>query len=357
MVVLLLLSSVVHSQESKKIDSILAKANLMVYENPDAAIKSVSEVSQQFKLNTRQQTDALLTIASAYSTKRYNQKAIDYGLQAYRLAEAGNAEREQVRVLGFIGNQYYFLKMHDKVNLYLDMAEQIMNSKIDKDSLHFIKGNVYFVKGVNYKDKLDCDVAISYFDKSIAEHSKATDNKSSSLNLSIAMIQKGLCLTDLLRLTEARLVLEKAHDIAQKNSHKENEYYADIALAKTFYAENNFKESNEILFRIRKEIDEFNALSLQNDFYSALADNFLKLKDYENYNIYSLKYLKVKNEIDSLEVNSFNNLINEISLDSRSTLETQKRDESVYYIIAFVVFLSLLGFIVFKTTRIRKSLQ
>lgn len=357
MVVLLLAATSISAQEAKKIDSILDKANLMVYEDPDKAISIVNNLLLQNKLSTKQQANALLTIAGGYSAKRHNQRAIEYGLKVYRLAEKEQANNEQVRALGFIGNQYHFLKMHDKVNLYLDMAEEIMDKKIDKDSLHFIKGNVYFVKGVNYKDKLDCDVAISYFDKSIAEYTKTTDNNSKNLNLSIALIQKGLCLTDQLQLNDARAVLIKAKNIAFKNGYTENEYYTDIALAKTYFAENDYRQSNAILFKIEKQVDVFHGLNLQNEFYSALADNFLKLNDYENYNTYSKKYLKGKIEIDSLEVNSFHNLISEIAVEKGNTLKTQNRNEDFYIVIAFVLFLLLALFLAFKIFKVKKSLR
>jgi len=357
LLVLLLSAVVTCAQEAKKIDSVLKKANVLVYEDPDEAIKTAGNIQAQYKLTTKQQTDALLTIAGAYSAKSYNQKAIDYGLKAYKLASAGNSDKDQVRALGFIGNQYYFLKMHDKVNLYLDMAEQIMDSKIPKDSLRFIKGNVYFVKGVNYKDKLDCDVAVSYFDKAIAEYVKTNDNNSSSLNLSIALIQKGLCLTDQLRLDDARVILLKARGIAFTNGYTENGYFADIALAKTYYAENDFKGSNTILFKIEKDVDQFHGLTLQSEFYQALADNFLKLKDYGNYNIYSTKFLKLKTKTDSLEMISFHNLINEISVDKKNAVKKQNRDENIYYAIACFLFLATGGFLFFKFLKVIKSLR
>ncbi|MXN90744.1 hypothetical protein GR160_05850 [Flavobacterium sp. Sd200] len=346
-----------NAQERKKIDSILNAVNLVAYENPDKAIKTVTDLQAHNNLNTHQQILSLLTIGGAYSVKNHNQKAIDYALQAYSLANAQNEDNERVRTLVFVGNQYYILKMHDKVNHYLDIAEQIIGSKIDKDSIHFIKGNVYFIKAVNYKDKLDCEVAINYFDKSISEYTKAINKNSNSINLTIALIQKGLCLTDLYQLDKARDVLNTAHDLSLKNGYKENRFYADIALAKTHYSENNFKESNAILFNIEKEVEEYHSLTLQNEFYSALADNFLKLKDYDKYGIYSTIFLKQKREIDSLEVNSFRHLINEISTDMKDARENETRNENIYFIIAIVTFLSLAAFLVFKLLRVTKSLR
>lgn len=345
---LLLCVSSLMAQSEKRMDSLLKEANLMVFDNPDKAIEMIQNLPFDLKDNEESYFNSLLTLASAYTAKGNNKRAIDYGLNAYVFAQQKNNYNMQIRALSLLGSQYYFLNMRDKVNHFLNKAENIISSHPSTDGLHFIKGNIYFIKGLNYKDNLDCNFAINYFDKAIQEYSKSVKNKTTVLNLSIVQIQKGYCLMDNSKINEARSLIEESLKISKNNNFTENISYGEIALAEIFFIEEKNKEALEILIETEQKVDKFSGLNLKLDLYNGLSKNYLKLKDYKNYHKYSRLYLKAKNSSDSLQLQSVKNLLDEIT--TTKNIEIQNQDKKTCYAIVLVViiFLILYGFLLYQ---------
>lgn len=62
-----------------------------------------------------------------------------------------------------------------------------------KDSVSSFLGVNYVVRGFIYKEKLNCDIAISFFDKGIKELSSKNKISENATRISIAKYNKGNC--------------------------------------------------------------------------------------------------------------------------------------------------------------------
>jgi tetratricopeptide (TPR) repeat protein len=76
----------------------------------------------------------------------------------------------KIKILGIVGNTYQSLQLNEKTRVYLDQAESLLSSAKASDSLNLVKGNIYYLKGMNYFYSLDSDIALSYFNKAINQY-------------------------------------------------------------------------------------------------------------------------------------------------------------------------------------------
>lgn len=343
------------AQSQKKIDSLLKKANLMVFDNPDKAIKLIESLPNSLKDDDENFFNSQLTLASAYTAKGNNKKAIDYGLNAYTFGEKKNNFKQQIRALGFLANQYYNLNMRTEANFYLNKAENIISNHPKIEGLEITKGNIYFIKGLNFKSNLDCNFAVNYFEKAIQEYGKSNDYTSAMLNISIVQIQKAYCFIEQKKIDEAKQLIEQSLKTSTENNFTEHIVNAEIALAQIFYVQGDYKKSQEILIKTSERVDSSSGLSLKLDLYGSLSAKSLEIKDYTNYHKYSELYLVAKNSNDSLALHSVQNLLNENAATKNKELRDEEKKYTLGSILIMFLSLILLGFLLYRIKKHKKQ--
>lgn len=331
----------------------LNKAELLVYENPEKAIEMAQQLQSEIdKKDYRKQISLLLLLGNAYSSKQNYQKSLEQGFSAYELAKKNDDAIFELKVLGFIANQYYVLQLDDKVDFYLDKSEKVISQAQIPDSLDYVVANTYFVRALNYKDKLDCNFAINYFNKAIAVYERS-DYANNKINLPITYIQKGYCFFDQKQLDSADYSFRKAYEISVKNQVVYNKSHAQIGISKILSERKNYTSAIDTLIQVEKELETSSPLSLRAEVYKNISDNFLRIEDYKNYKKYSDSYLKIKKEMDSLEVKFVENIMDSQISNADDSIQKEKNKMMIFGSILIISLVGMILFVIMRTKRIK----
>ena len=165
-------------------------------------------------------------------------------------------------------------------------------------------GNIYGVKGNGYKDDLDCDFALKYYNKAISAYKSAEQNQSVVNNLALVYIEKSNCLIDKQDLDSATYFLNNALSVIKKNNLIEYDQSATISLARIHQSKREFRQSNDLLNQVLKDKNLAQELLIQNQIYKLLAQNAFELKDFVTYKKY-IDIIKTSNsKIEKINLNA-----------------------------------------------------
>ena len=344
------------AQTEQQADSIIKASANDIYENPDKVIKAGENLHKNTSYSIKVRVQSLMVVSDAYSSKRDYQKALKYFLKAHELSKKSTDKRLQIRVLNKMAIKYQQLKVYDKAVQYLDEAEKLIREYPVIDSVRAALSVNYIVRGFIYKDQLNCDIAIDYFDKGIKECLK-TESSGQQSSLSIATYNKGNC-----------YILSAQYDLAKKNFLESIKYADELhanslkafslkGLAQVYTLEGNYKESiialNEAL-EISKSVGD---LVLYKGIYSGLADNYLALNEWPNYHKYHKKYMQVQLELTESERKSISDSIDELSQVQEQKLSQLKEDYTYKFITVIVMALFTVFFIYRYHRRAKNSLN
>jgi len=345
-----LLSAQNPSEELKKAESILLQ-------NPEEARKAVLEISKK-KLNEEDKLKALFLLTNTSNFTGRLTDAIHFGNEALILAEKKNDVLTEVKLYGLLGNLYQSIPLNEKTKEYLNLAENLINRKKLPDSLSYIKGNIYYLKGMNYANTLDCDMAVNYFNKAINVY-RSTQYPLSKINLKLAYLNKGFCFIETKRIKEAdaNLALALVKPVTNSESLdfypvdfvKQQNIYVEFGLARIMALEGNISGSNNSLENILQQGKNINIESIRLDIYKILSDNYLdigdlaKSKDFENHYLTELTKNK-KNQEELL-----NTLI-----ESEQKIEKENNEGIVKRYFIFGMIITLFG-VIFLVILIKKN--
>lgn len=348
----LILVSVFSFGQKKSFQDSLNKAELLVYENPDKAIEMAQTLQYETgKGDYRKQISILLLMGSAYSSKQNYQKALDCAFNAYELAKKSEHPADELKVLGFIANQYYILQLDEKVDFYLDKSEKLIDQAQIPDSIDYVVANTYFIRALNYKDKLDCNFAINYFNKAIKAYENS-DYTNSKINLPITYIQKAYCFFDQKQLDSADYNFRKAYEMSAQNNIIYNKSHAQIGISRVLTEQNNYQAALDTLRKVEGELETSSSISLQAEVYKSISDNYLLIQDYENYKKYADSYLKIKNEMDSLEVKFVENILDSQISNAEDSIQKEQHKLLIW---GSILIISLVGLVLFVLIKIKRE--
>ena len=284
---------IVHSQ--KEVDSILNIAGQQIYENPDEAITLSQKALNSPKVTIRNKINSLLTISTAYSSKRDYEKASEYIVEINGLIPKIDDELLKMNILNRIAAHYQELQIYDKALEYLDESLALIEKYPKQDSIQTHLGYNSIMRGFIYREQTNCDIALKYFDDAIKAYIKTTAlQPAMNANLSICYYNKGNCLLTLNKTEQAKESFLKSIEHAKIVDAKSLIAFAKKGLAETETAKGNYKEALVLLtdaLSISKGVGD---LILNRGIYDGLANNYLILGDWNNYTLYQNKYLAIK---------------------------------------------------------------
>ena len=181
------------AQDVEKLEQEIKFSNIEMYENPDKVIATGLNIVKQSKNNIDIKIKAYKLVSDGYSSKRDYQKSLDYLTKALDLLPKSNDKLLRISIETKAGIQYHQLKIYQSAISYLDRAEEMCLDYPVQDSVQSFLGVNYLVRGIIYKEKLNCDIAISFFDKGIYLLSLHNKPKESAARISIAKYNKGNC--------------------------------------------------------------------------------------------------------------------------------------------------------------------
>jgi len=325
------LSNMLNAQED--FESRFEKATMEVYERPDNAIKLATELFETAE-TSRRKVSLNLLIATAYSSKRDYENSMKYALKAKKMSEDSGDILSQLKVLSKIAAQYHQMSVNDKALQYLDEFDKKLVSYQYTDSVRLIQGNNYGLRGFIYRDKLNCDIAIRYFDNAIKQFNL---EKSAMMraNTSVILYNKGNCFISLNNLDSAQANFMKSIKAAENANAKSLQAFSQKGLAEVYTLRGDYSRSLTELETARQVSKNVGDLVLNQGIFKAMANNYLAMNNWDDFQVFYEKYMKTEKRIRKEERSSIS-----VSLDTYREETNRKLAESGTQ---YIIIISVLG--------------
>ncbi len=344
----------------KKVDSILKEANKQIYENPDTAIVLAQKAYDNPKATVRNKINALLCISTAYSSKRDYEKSSEYIEQIKELLPKINDARQKMNILNRIAGHYEELKIYDKAMEYLDQSMALIEKYPVQDSIQPFLGYNSTLRGFIYRNQMNCDIALTYFNKAIEAYKKTLQKPIMNANLSICYYNKGNCLLSLGKTEDAKTSFNKSIQHAETIDAKSLIAFGQKGLAEAKTLQGNYNESISLLKNALIISENVGDLILNQGIYDGLSNNYLAIHDYENYTVFHNKFTTIQEELKKTERKTVNQSL--LNLTESKTKEIEQLKEhygpiQICLLIIALISLFLLFRFVFFEERKLKNLQ
>lgn len=350
--VLLLLTVEFQAQSSKKLDSIIKVNTMQMYDNPDKAIAAGKEVLQQAGEDVDLKIRAYKLISDGFSSKRDYKKSLEYVIKANELLPLTNNQLLKIATITKAGIQYHQLKIYDKSIEYLNQAEKLCLEYPVRDSVDINLGTNYLVRGLIYKEKLNCEIAIEYLDKGISQILNSKNSDANANRVSIAKYNIGNCYVLMADNKAARKNFQESIDYAKRVGALSLQAFAQKGLAEVCTIEGKYNEAIHLLNDASKISSGVDDLILNQGIYKGLSENYLALNEWQNYQKYHLKYLKTLTEVKKRERISASASLIELGND-----ETKKVESVIpnFLFGSILLVLILISIVILFVLSIRKS--
>lgn len=342
----LLSASQLFSQSKKQIDSLLRITSIEIYKNPENAIRVGNQIAKKAieDKDIDYTIKAYKLISDAYSAKRNYEKSLEYVIKANDLLKFSKDDLLKIIIVNKTGIQYHQLKIYDKAIQSLDQAEQLILNYPIKDSIYTQLGKNYIVRGFVYKEKLNCEIAIFFFDKGITEMLKLNDVLNNSV-LSIAKYNKGNCYLLLSNSKLANINFKEALNHAKIVNAKSLQAFAMKGLAKVHTLEGDYASAITTLNEAKLISADVNDLILNQEIYNGLSENYLAVNDWDNYKVYHAKYLVTQHLIKQSERKSISVTLSEKEKEFEANLKSEK--PKFYFAIGVILLISIVFLFLF----------
>ncbi|WP_397363808.1 tetratricopeptide repeat protein [Olleya sp. R77988] len=340
----------------QQIDSVLNASTSKVYENPEESITLGMSVFENLDYTKKTRTKALMLISLAHTSKRNYQKALEYILKADEFSKALDDKVLQIEILFRTGTLYQQLKIFDKSIEYLEKTEQLALLHPLHDAVGKYLASSYIVKGFIYKDHLNCDIALEFFDKGIKEYKKLK-NVQVNTNLSIVYYNKGNCYTLLYEYEKAKNSFNKSIKHAQTEKANSLIAFAQKGLASVYTELGEYQKSIELLKTAFELSENVGDLVLNSSIYNGLFENHLALNHWDQYQKYLSLYTKTQLEIKTSERNSISDSLDENTKRQDASLNSIKKQFNNKFKWFFIALLFIVISIFLIVKRNRKNIK
>src|SRR5690606_26357206 len=126
LLIFIVYSNALFSQNKTDFDSIIASGTLDVYENPDRAIKIGMSVYENQSLDVHTRVNGLMLVSNAYVSKRDYPKSLEYTIKANQLSKQVNDLILQIKTVSKTAILYQQMKIYDKAIQHLDENEKLI---------------------------------------------------------------------------------------------------------------------------------------------------------------------------------------------------------------------------------------
>lgn len=297
--------------QKPKEDSLFNVAVLSVYDNPDYSIKIGKEILAQKPQDEVKQINVLLMISNAYTSKRDFNKALEYMLKAKEVNKTFNDPLQNLKIYNKIAAHYHQLGVNEKALQILDQADEFAQQFTNKDSIRFLRGNSFAIRGFIYRDQLSCDIAIDYLKKAMVEYELTQENEKSLINRSVVNYNLGNCYISLNQFEKAKESFANSFRLAEQAGANSLQAFALKGSAEVSTLESRYEEALVYLKRAETLAKEVGDLVLNRGIYKGMSDNYLALNEGQNYQKYLKKFNDTSRQIRSNERSTIQTLLTE----------------------------------------------
>lgn len=342
------------AQSNIQLDSLIRASTLEIYENPDKAIAVGKSIFEDPKNTTKQKIRGLTLMSDGYSSKRNYQKSLETVLKAKQIANKIDDDLLKIRIVSKLAAQYQQLKIYDKAIAFLDESEALCLSFPVRDSVQFLLGNNYVIRGFIYKEQLNCDIAINYFQKGIKEYQKI-DGSLMNANLSITYYNIGNCYILMANHAAAKKSFTESISIAHQINAKSLEGFSLKGLAEVYTLEGRYNEAIKKLDEALVVSKNVGDLVLNQGIYKGLSENYLAINEWEKYRNYHLDYLQTQLQVKESERKSISNSLDKSFANHHLILEESIPNYYYGIITSILICIVIVIIFIFNTIKVKKS--
>lgn len=338
-------------------DSLFNAAVISVYDNPDHSIEIGKQILEQNKSNPEKQIQSLLLLSNAYASKRNYEKSLEYALQTKEINKTLKDSNLQLQILNKIAAQYHQLGVNEKALEVLDEADKVAKGFENQDSIRFTMGNNYAIRGFIYRDQLSCEIAINYLNKAYECFAEGPQNARTLANRSVTSYNKGNCYIILNQIDSAKLSYFDSKKLAEQAKANSLKAFSLKGLAEVYTLEGHYKDALVELQNAKTLARDVGDLVLNRGIFKGMADNYLALKDWNNYHFYDNEFEKAGRQIRLNEKKTIDNLLLKYADEIQKKKTHIKWKFGAGILIGFVAFFVMLGSVIWGEVNFQKSIN
>ncbi|KMQ62218.1 hypothetical protein ACM40_07890 [Chryseobacterium sp. BLS98] len=305
-------------------DSLMKKARLEIYDNPDNAIRIARDLLGK-EHDVHKKIGIYQLLSTANIAKRDFDQSLLYLLKAKETAQKTNDLKIRTSVLISAAIQYQQMELFNKSLETLNEAEPLL-AKLPDDlpEKHIETARSYAIRGMIYKSQSNPEIALEKFLISIQNFEKVQHKQTTYSNMSVVYYNIGYCYLNISQLEKAHQAFLRSADYARKNKAKSLEAFALKGMAEMYKQKKENETALQLLIKAEDLSKNTGDLILNEGIYKEMSDNYLALGKPDLYQNYSKKYFEMRFQREQNELNSINHSINDHNLETLKKSSTIK---------------------------------
>jgi tetratricopeptide (TPR) repeat protein len=305
-------------------DSLMKKARLEIYDNPDNAIRIAKNLLEK-EHDVHKKIGIYQLLSTANIAKRDFDQSLLYLLKAKETAQKTNDLKIRTSVLISAAIQYQQMELFNKSLETLNEAEPLL-AKLPDDlpEKHIETARSYAIRGMIYKSQSNPEIALEKFLISIQNFEKVQHKQTTYSNMSVVYYNIGYCYLNISQLEKAHQAFLRSADYARKNKAKSLEAFALKGMAEMYKQKKENETALQLLIKAEDLSKNTGDLILNEGIYKEMSDNYLALGKPDLYQNYSKKYFEMRFQREQNELNSINHSINDHNLETLKKSSTMK---------------------------------
>lgn len=334
-------------------DSLMKKARLEIYDNPDKTISIGNRLLKKEK-DINKMISIYMLLSTANIAKRNFDESLKYSIKAKELAQKSNDLKIQTSALISVAIQYQQMELFSKSIETLNEADLYLSRLSDEmPEKHIETARSFAIRGMIYKSQSNSEIALEKFLISI-QHFKKVE-KMTYANMSVVYYNIGHCYLNLNQIEKAEHAFLEAADYAKKNHAKSLEAFALKGTAEVHKQKRENKIALELLTRAEQLGKNTRDLILNEGIYKEMADNYLAMGNQNLYQMYNKKQFEMRFEREQNELKSINQAIDNHNNETLKKSDELKKNYQYLKIIFISCALFIIGLLLLIIFNIRKE--
>ena len=335
-------------------DSLIKKANLEIYNNPDNTVKIAKKLLQKEK-DVNRLIKIYLLLSTASIAKRDFDESLKNLLVARELVQKTNSPNIKTSVLVAIAMLYQQMDFYSKSLETLDEAGEYLVQLPDSDSdKYFETARSYALRGMIHKSQFNPEIALQEF--LIAAHNfEKVKEKETDFNQSIVYYNIGYCYLLLNQLNQAEKAFLKSLEFARLINANSLEAFALKGLAEMYKNKKQNQTAIDLLIKAQELSRKIGDLTLNEGIYKEMAENYLAMGDQNLYQVYNGKFFETSFEREQNELSSINHAIDVHNKEMRKKTEKIAENYNIFIAVVIAVGLLITGFLFYIILKIKKK--
>lgn len=345
-------------------DSLMKKARLEIYDNPDNAIRTGKNLLAK-EHDIHRQISIYQLLSTANIAKRDFDQSLLYLLKAKEAALKTNDLKIRTSVLISAAIQYQQMELFSKSLETLNEADEFLAELPDNlPEKHVETARSYAIRGMIYKSQSNPEIALEKFLISIRNFEKVKHKQTTYSNMSVVYYNIGYCYLNLGQLDKAHHAFLQSAEYARKNRAKSLEAFALKGIAEMYKQKKENETALQLLIKAEDLSKNTGDLILNEGIYKEMSENYLATGNQSLYQNYSKKYFEMRFQREQNELSSINHSINDHNLE---TLKKSSEMKTRYHyltagiagisIVIIALLLSLIFRIRKQNLKYRKEIQ